>query len=316
MNRMFVVALLVLSGLAWSGSLASAEEESPATSEAPATTAAAESNPCLDPGYACGWAVVEPDGSVSNVIVCTFEVCGSGSFGGMRTVLQTRQTEGGNVAGWRDSVYNEETNTFELPGGGTIRGGDFIENAVFPTTSVAVTFPPQEDGQTIEEYLESETDVVVTSSAVSYQVPVITGAPVAYTVEFDPAGPAPAIEVQSGEVRSEISAQSASSRTHARILVSLKSVGARQGKLTLSLTLDRQALASIDTKIMSVRKYSSCVQLRADFPGGIRASRAATDKVKGKSVQFRSVRPVVSPALFRANAALDRDRDRVLCERS
>lgn len=299
-------------------SSAPVSSSSPETTSAPATTTGSSSNPCFDPGYACGWAVVEPDGSVSNVIVCTVEVCGSGSFAGMRTVLQTRQTEGGNVAGWRDSVYDEATNTFTLPGGGHIEGGDFIENAVFPTTSVAVTvtIPPQEEPQTVEEFFESETDVVLVTDAVSYQVPLIDGAVVDYSVVFDPEGPAPSTVLQVGSLGGDMASQSASTRSHGQIRVSMKAVGAKRGTVTLVLSLGRTPLASISTRYVGLRSYATCSELRRDYVDGVRASRAAVDKVRGRVVGGVSSRHVVSPALYRANVRLDQDRDRVVCERS
>jgi hypothetical protein len=257
------------------------------------------------PGYACGWAVVEPDGSVSNIIVCTFEVCGGGSFAGMRTVLQARQMEGGNVAGWRgDEVrYDENANTFTLPGGGSIRSGDRLEDAVFPTTTVTVEIPSQ-----VEEELVAETEVVMTSGAVAYEVPIEDGVQMDWVAIFDPAGSAPPRVIDEGSIGGSVAAQSIVSRDRARIIVSTRSVAGMRGVLSLTLSVDDERVASIRTTMSAVRTYRSCAQLRSDYPNGVRASRSAVFGSHGST-------PVVHAGVFRANRALDRDRDRVVCGR-
>jgi hypothetical protein len=72
-----------------------------------------------------GWAVVDENGNVTNIIVCTPEVCGSGTFGGNTVIFQTHKGEDGNVAGHWNSQYDAEKNvwtvtdsqgnTYELP---------------------------------------------------------------------------------------------------------------------------------------------------------------------------------------------------------
>lgn len=287
----------------------------PATSVAPSstiassTTATDSGNPCLVEGFACGWAMVEPDGTVSGVIVCTVEVCGSGSFAGKRTVLQARQMEGGNVAGWHgDGVrYDEESNTFTLPGNGRIGSGDRLEDAVFPTTSLDAV----EDAPTPAEFFESETEVVVTAASVSYGVPVVGGLRIDYEVTFDPSGPSPERLVERGTVGGDVASQGDAVRSHERIIVSTGGVGLRRGTLSLRLFAGRTQLAMIATRIDNVRSYPSCAQLRRDFPHGVRASRSATDRTN-KVVASR--RAVVHRGLYLANLGLDWDRDRVVCE--
>ena len=104
------------------------------------TTVASAINPCLDPAnpnYQCGWAVLGVNNVVTNAIVCTFAVCGSGSFGGNRVVLQGQQSSDGNVAGWHgpEVIYNDSSQVFSLPAGGTFKSGGKLEDAVFPTTT-------------------------------------------------------------------------------------------------------------------------------------------------------------------------------------
>jgi len=188
----------------------------------------ATTNPCLLPGYACGWAMLDSNNRVTNVIVCTFEVCGGGIWAGQRVVLQTQQSADGNVAGWRDSTYVESSRSFALPGGGTIRSGDKIEEAVFPTTTT--TTQPQTsttaDGgpgatapsatttttvteisspapierivteerreyATVDRYVAGETQIVETGSQIVVQLPQLAPSSSDVVLLFDPDGPEP-----------------------------------------------------------------------------------------------------------------------------
>lgn len=190
----------------------------------------ATTNPCLLPGYACGWAMLDSNNRVTNVIVCTFEVCGGGTWAGQRVVLQTQQSADGNVAGWRDSTYVESSKSFALPGGGTIRSGDKIEEAVFPTTTTTTTVPQTStsvDGSpnttapsttttttttteisspatierivteerreyaTVDRYVAGETQIVETGSQIVVQLPQLTPTSSDVVLLFDPDGPEP-----------------------------------------------------------------------------------------------------------------------------
>ena len=87
------------------------------TADEPASAGNSATNPCLDPAnplYRCGWADVDDDGSVVNIIVCSYEVCGSGSFGGRRVVLQTRQMSDRNVSGYFPAYYDSARNRFYI----------------------------------------------------------------------------------------------------------------------------------------------------------------------------------------------------------
>ena len=183
------------------------------------TVAGARVNPCIDPAnpnFACGWAILGPNNQVGGVIVCTFAVCGSGSFGGMRLALQAQQQEGGNVAGYSGGTYDEATQTFNLGGGGTLRSGDKLEEAVFPTTTTvaqsarpvdgpeAVTAIVAETGKLYknsESYVKGESEVTETAEQVVVQIPPLTVSEVGYSVRFNPDGPAPALSVASGKIK-------------------------------------------------------------------------------------------------------------------
>ncbi len=180
------------------------------------TVAGRPINPCLDsanPNYACGWAILGPNNQVEGVIVCTFSVCGSGTFGGMRLVLQGQQMEGGNVAGWSGGSYDEETQTFSLPGGGTLRSGDRLEDAVFPTTTTIAVDDSSPAKPIVEiladsgviysdsnSYVNGESEVIVTEGQVVVDLPPMTVARADYVVTFDPDGPELEKTIESGRI--------------------------------------------------------------------------------------------------------------------
>ena len=134
-----------------------------ATTVAPTTTA--PSDPCRTEGYACGWAMLDDNNRVVNVIVCTYEVCGGGTWDGKRVVIQTRQSPDGNVAGYNGSTYNPSTNVFDVGGGATLIGGSDVNDVVRPTTTTTV----QPALEVVEETTTTEattTTVALVASAV------------------------------------------------------------------------------------------------------------------------------------------------------
>ena len=84
-------------------------------------------------GNPCGqYAIVDPSGVVTNVIICQATVCGGGTFAGNKVVLQvpTSSDGSGNPAspgyispqGQDPVTYNARNNTFNVPnGGGTVQ---------------------------------------------------------------------------------------------------------------------------------------------------------------------------------------------------
>jgi len=103
-------------------------------------------NPCLDPAnpkYNCGWAMVDDNGTVTNAIVCSFEVCGTGAFAGSKVVLQTRQEPSGNIAGYGQGRYDASTNRFYpfgIPGPWFTGGDEWSDiRASLEATSVPMT---------------------------------------------------------------------------------------------------------------------------------------------------------------------------------
>jgi hypothetical protein len=111
----------------------------------------------------CGtWAMLDNDGRVTNIIVCQPSVCGSGTFAGVRVVLQvpanptTHTSQGGyyNPDPEKAVTYNEQSNTFSS--GSTsfpqpVTRSEIVETTTITATihSDAVTFGPNNfiDGQ-------------------------------------------------------------------------------------------------------------------------------------------------------------------------
>lgn len=107
--------------------------------------------------------MLDENNNVVNVIVCTVEVCGGGTWDGRRVVLQTRQMSGGNVAGYNGGTYNDSTNTFTVNGGYTLVGGSEVGDLIPPSTTS--TLPVVEVTTTTVE--ETTTTVAgIVSSAV------------------------------------------------------------------------------------------------------------------------------------------------------
>lgn len=323
------------------------------------TIAGATINPCLDPSnpnYACGWAILGPNNQVGGVIVCTFAVCGSGSFGGMRLALQGQQTPDGNVAGWSGGTYDEESQTFSLPGGGTLRSGDRLEDAVFPTTTTVadntgspaepITEILAESGVVYEDsnsYVNGESEVAVTNSQIAIELPPLTVTDAEYVATFDPDGPSPERIVQSGQIEDgetvvaqqksssdvsaadgekiQVSSQSlvvlplakAVASNNLRILINRKVFGEQAGVIKIKISTASGTYATLSSKVLAPKKYSSCRALRRDYPGGVRSPGLVTDK-RGSIQAPTRVKPVVNLAVFKLNKSLDVDRDRIACE--
>jgi hypothetical protein len=131
----------------------------------------------------------------------------------MRLALQTQQMEGGNVAGWGGGTYDEDSRTFNLPGGGTLRSGEKLEDAVFPTTTVTETTAADPDlsvseilaasGRIYEDsnaYLKGESEVVITVNQIVIDLPPVTVREANYVLTFDPDGPAKESIIEQGRI--------------------------------------------------------------------------------------------------------------------
>lgn len=294
-------------------------------------------NPCLDPSnpdYVCGWAVLDANNRVGNVIVCTYAVCGTGLFGGMRLVLQTQQMPGGNVAGWNGGTYNEQTGTFELPGGGSLKSGDKIEEAIFPKIEnpdviEAIAAPSGKVYETTEEYANAETETVITSAIISIDLPVFPVRELTYQVSFDPTGSAPEVVIESGTIVNQTVASSVSTQSFhtlssvsspvknsSKIVLNRELLKGKNGLLKVKLRTTAKNYAEVDVKIAQPKKYASCRALVKDYPGGLIASSKWSDKKSLKQKFDYVAIPVLNVRAFALNLRLDFDKDKVVCERN
>ena len=296
------------------------------------STIASSTNPCLDPAnpeYVCGWAVLDGNNRVTGVIVCSFAVCGSGSFGGMRLVLQSQQMAGGNVAGWHgeDVKYDESSGSYTLPGGGTLKSGDRLEDAVYPKTVVTVTLPS--GYESTEEYAIAETKTVMTSSLISIDLPVFQVRELDYEVSFDPIGAEPEFVVGIGKIVNELidvdvraqtvvafRSDSTPIRGSSKIVVKRDLFKGRNGSLKVSLSLDGKDFAVIGLSVVVPKTYKTCRALVKDYPGGVVASTKFTDKKSRKRTIIDAAQPILNVRVFSLNRGLDFDRDKVICERN
>ena len=318
---------------------------SPTSSTSSTTTVASAINPCLDPenpAYVCGWAVLDINNRVTGVIVCSFAVCGSGSFGGMRLVLQSQQMAGGNVAGWHgeDVNYDESSGSYTLPGGGTLKSGDKLEDAIFPKVVTVVDIVSPEVVETIaapsgklyentNDYANAETETVVTSSLISVELPTFQVHELDYQVSFDPNGAEPEFLIASGKIvndsiSSDVVKQSVGSlrfsvnaaKNSSKIVLRLEQLRGKNGLLKLSLRKAAMNFAEIGVKINAPKKYSSCRALVKDYPGGVITSAKWTDKKTKKQKFDYYAKPTLNSKVFVLNQKLDFDKDKIVCEKN
>ena len=276
------------------------------------------------------------------MIVCSFAVCGSGSFGGMRLVLQSQQMAGGNVAGWHgeDVNYDESSGSYTLPGGGTLKSGDKLEDAIFPKVVTVVDIVSPEVVETIaapsgklyentNDYANAETETVVTSSMISVELPTFQVHELDYQVSFDPNGAEPEFLIASGKIvndsiSSDVVKQSVGSlrfsvnaaKNSSKIVLRLEQLRGKNGLLKLSLRKAAMNFAEIGVKINAPKKYSSCRALVKDYPGGVIASAKWTDKKTKKQKFDYYAKPTLNNKVFVLNQKLDFDKDKIVCEKN
>ena len=305
---------------------------------------------CMSVGVSCGWAVVDSSGVVRGVIVCQVSVCGPdgdwrgrlpveymGCPAGCRLVLQAQQTRDGNVAGWHgsDVVYNDSSNTFSLPGGGSLKSGERLDDAVFPTTTTTTVAPdaptptttlPEnlndvdvvtQDGliyDTVDAYVGSEAVVTVTPIMVTVALPPLDAKNVSYIATFDPVGPAKSFVLEQGDLDSKsISALAASSRNRS-LRISLAKLKNSEGLLKVVFKTRFATIGQISTNVANASRFTSCTSLRKIYPSGV-AARRVTQKEVSKSVIAKvRPKPIVNAAAYRLNKYLDFDKDQIACD--
>jgi hypothetical protein len=304
----------------------------------------------MSDGVSCGWAVVDSSGVVRGVIVCQVSVCGPngdwrgrlpveymGCPVGCRLVLQAQQTRDGNVAGWHgsDVVYDDSSNSFTLPGGGTLKSGERLDDAVFPTTTTTTVAPdaptptttlPEnlndvdvvtQDGliyDTVDAYVGSEAVVTVTPIMVTVALPPLDAKNVSYIATFDPIGSAKSFVLEQGDLDSKsVSALAASSRTRS-LRISLAKLNNSEGLLKIVFKTRFATIGQISTNVANSSRFTSCTSLRKVYPSGV-AARRVTQKEVSKSVIAKvRPKPIVNAAAYRLNKYLDFDKDQIACE--
>lgn len=319
-----------------------------ASSSSSTTSTTVFSVNCMTPGVVCGWAVVASDGVVHGVVVCTVDVCGStGEWGGRlpveymgcpagcRLILQAQQTSDGNVAGWHGSEvrYDDDSDTFSLPNGGSLKSGERLEDAIFPTTTVGpsttIPSPPVTAEATetvvvndtiyssVDTMAIAETTVVLGEQSVTIDLPTIGVDGAGYEVSFDPDGPAQPIVLAEGVIvdAQSSSVQKLSVARPLRVVVSLRSIGKASGKMVIQLQVRGSMVKVSQFRLQQSMRFSTCSALRKVFPQGVTSSRSVSVIRKSLVVTSASPRPVVSPAIYLRNRHLDGDRDRIACER-
>ena len=301
------------------------------------------------PTAVCGYAVVDDQNYVYGVIVCSDACTGTrmtdsymGCPPGCRLILQAQQTSDGNVAGWhgQDVKYDESSGSYTLPGGGTLKSGDKLEDAIFPKVVTVVDIVSPEVVETIaapsgklyentNDYANAETETVVTSSMISVELPTFQVHELDYQVSFDPNGAEPEFLIASGKIvndsiSSDVVKQSVGSlrfsvnaaKNSSKIVLRLEQLRGKNGLLKLSLRKAAMNFAEIGVKINAPKKYSSCRALVKDYPGGVIASAKWTDKKTKKQKFDYYAKPTLNNKVFVLNQKLDFDKDKIVCEKN
>jgi hypothetical protein len=304
----------------------------------------------------CGYAVVDDQNYVYGVIVCSDACTGTrmtqsymGCPAGCRLILQAQQTSDGNVAGWhgQDVKYNEGSQTFSLPSGGTIKSGDKLEEAVFPTTTTTsttgptATVPANNSASVIKDiaapsgvvyesaakYVAAETETVMSAKSIEIKLPVIPVRELNYEVSFDPAGPARKVVIETGKiidnlviknenkkVFKKLSILAVSSVESSTISVDQKMLKNRNGLVSVTLGSSVAKYAQVNIKVTSAKKYSNCKELNKDYPGGVMVTNKWIDVKTSKQKVNYVAKPVMNVPVYYLNQKMDLDKDKIVCE--
>jgi hypothetical protein len=268
---------------------------------------------------------------------------------GCRLILQAQQTSDGNVAGWhgQDVKYNEGSQTFSLPSGGTIKSGDKLEEAVFPTTTTTsttgptATVPANNSASVIKDiaapsgvvyesaakYVAAETETVMSAKSIEIKLPMIPVRELNYEVSFDPAGPTQKVVIETGKIVDNLVIKNESKKSFKKL--SLSAVSSVRGSTIsvdqkmfknisglISVTLGSSVAeyAQVNIKVTSAKKYSSCKELIKDYPGGIVATAKWVDVKTSKQKVNYVAKPVKNVRVYNLNQNLDLDKDKIVCE--
>ncbi|UPM55513.1 excalibur calcium-binding domain-containing protein [Gottfriedia acidiceleris] len=81
------------------------------------------------------------------------------------------------------------------------------------------------------------------------------------------------------------------------------------GILTIGL-IQSYSIISTDNASAAVKYFKNCTEMHETYKGGV--ARSSTVKNKGGKTKYK---PYVSKALYDANQKMDRDNDKIACER-
>jgi hypothetical protein len=275
---------------------------------------------------------------------------------GCRLILQSQQTSDGNVAGWhgQDVKYNEGSQTFSLPSGGTIKSGDKLEEAIFPTTTTTsttalsssltiptATVPANNSASVIKDiaapsgvvyksaakYVAAETETVMSTKSIEIKLPMIPVRELNYEVSFDPAGPTQKVVIETGKIVDNLVIKNESKKSFkklsffavsavegSRISVDQKMFKNRNGLISVTLGSSVAVYAQVNIKVTSAKKYSSCKELIKDYPGGVVATAKWGDMKTSKQKVNYVAKPVNNVRVYNLNQNLDLDKDKIVCE--
>ena len=283
----------------------SSEPSSTTTMSAPSSSTTSPPSPQACPTDVCGWAVVADDGTVHGVIVCNNWCAGRtlpgymGCVTGCRLVVQGQQTADGNVAGWHgpDVKYNDEEQRFSLPGGGSISAGARMEEAVFPTTTVAevsttVVDPVESDGSPVA----GSTPVAMTtmSTTASAVEPVADGESVVI-VDGDPVTTetvqsAEGTQVLAGDVTATMSRVDARGDDDAAFnpgdAVTVDVIGL-QPNSTVEITIHSEPRNLGRMTVDASGRLVALVQIPVDMPAGNHTVVVRGRDVRGDEIELR-----------------------------
>jgi hypothetical protein len=234
-----------------------------------------------------------------------------------------------------------------LPGGGTLKSGDKLEEAVFPTTTTSSTISPTVTVPTnnsatatkdiaapsgvvyesVAEYVAAETETVMSAKSIEIKLPVIPVRELNYEVSFDPAGPARKLVIETGKiidnlviknenkkVFKKLSILAVSSVESSTISVDQKMLKNRNGLVSVTLGSSVAKYAQVNIKVTSVKKYSNCKELNKDYPGGVMVTNKWIDVKTSKQKVNYVAKPVMNVPVYYLNQKMDLDKDKIVCE--
>lgn len=185
------------------------------------------------------------------------------------------------------------------------------------TTTVAYMSSSGVVHLSLADFIWFETSTLVSPIWIGLELPAIDASQVSYRTFFDPAGIRPLYLVGQGSfVDSNVSIMSGGGRVSVPpiVLVDRKLLRSSRGLLIVEVSTGGRVVGYAASSIGAVRSYSSCAQLRLDYPGGVSFGPGVVNVVSPGERVGPIRRPVAHQSLYIRNARLDTDRDLIACE--